>query len=147
MAMLPGQVVKYANCPPYIPYGYNLTGPVTKEEKGLCKKQKIRSSSGVESSVLGVAIILFVGALLIVPNLVLDTLVRFVGTKTYRNEYQTSKWTSDDEWQRLRLASEGAGQGQWTGGASAVPATSEPDKAGVPRNADMIHPCMGKAGA
>lgn len=78
LAKLQQKVIEYATGPPSVPESYNLVKPQTKEEKQICNNQIIRRTSGTTSfSVLGVAIILSVGTVLIVTSLVLDTLVQY----------------------------------------------------------------------
>lgn len=113
MAKLQQLVVQYATGSAYVPEGYTIIGPLSKEEKDLCNNQIIRSTSGVISfSVLGIAIILIVGAVLIVTSLLLDTVIPFMRRKTDWNEYKSLHWVLDWALQLQRLAYEEAGQGQ-----------------------------------
>lgn len=141
MAKLQQLVVQYATGPAYVPEGYTIIGPLSKEEKDLCNNQIIRSTSGVISfSVLGIAIILIVGTVLIVTSLLLDTVIPFMRRKTDWNEYKSLHWVLDGTLQLQRLAYEEAGQGQWSGGAGSVPILLNSAKIGLPRNVNMAHP-------
>ncbi|KAL8824813.1 MAG: hypothetical protein Q9170_008033 [Blastenia crenularia] len=145
MAKLQQKIVQYATGPPYIPDGFNVTGPLTKDMEKICNNQIIRSTGGTLSfSVLGVAIILIIGAILILTSLMIDPLMQFIRRKTGWKEYKSLHWIVDEKWQWQRLAYEEAGQGHWSGGASSVPITRKDDKVGLPRNVDMKHPRLSK---
>ena len=147
MALLQQKIVQYAAGPPLVPEGYTLAGPSDQYEEKLCKNQKIRTSNGTTSfSVLGIAVILIVGTLLIVTHLVLDLVMQFFRQTFGWKEYKSLQWTLDGKFQMQRLAYEEAGQGRWTGGASAVPVTIEHDKMGVPKNVDTNHPRLNQSG-
>ena len=148
MALLQQKIVQYATGPPYVPEGYKLLGPLNEFEERICKNQKIRSSGRTTSfSVLGIAVILAVGSLLILTHLVLDMILQFVRQIFGWKEYKSLQWTIDGKYQLQRLAYEEAGQGVWTGGASAVPVTMQRDRIGVPKNVDPNHPRLNQAGA
>lgn len=140
MTKLQQKVVQYATGPPAIPDSYHLVQPQTREETKLCNQIIRRTSGTISFSVLGVAIILIVGTILIVTSLILDTLMQFIRAKTGTNQYKSLQWIVDGKLQLQRLAYEEAGQGHWSEGSSAVPLTAKDDKIGLPRNADIIHP-------
>ena len=147
MAKLQQKIVQYSAGPEVVPDGYVLQPPTDKLGEQLCKNQIIRNSSGTISfSVLGVAIILIVGSLLILTNLVLDTIIGFIRTKLHWKSYKSLQWNLDHTWQLQRLAYEEAGQGHWMGGAASVPVTTKGDKIGVPRDVDPTHPRLSRAG-
>lgn len=146
MAKLQQKIVQYATGPPYVPEGYNVTRLPVREGDTLCNNQLIRSTTGTLSfSVLGVAIILFVGTILIIMSLILDTVAQFIRKKAKRNEYKSLQWIVDEKLQLQRLAYEEAGQGQWSGGANSVPITTMADRIGLPRGFDMTHPRLSRA--
>lgn len=133
--------------PPSIPSGFTLVGPLDKYEKRICNNQKVRSASGTISfSVLGVAIILILGAILILTNLLLDTILGFVRRKLHWKDHKSLQWALDEKLQLQRLAYEEAGQGRWSGGASGVPVTIKGDVFGVPGGVDRAHPRLGRVG-
>ena len=146
MAKLQQKILQYATGPAYIPEGYDLVAPMNKYEEQICKNQKIRSSTGTISfSVLGVGIILLVGSLLVVTQLLLESIMGFIRAKMHWKEYKSLQWAVDDKLQMQRLAYEESGQGQWSGGADSVPVIWNNDKIGVPMNNDMAHPRLSRA--
>ncbi|KAL8694909.1 MAG: hypothetical protein Q9224_003482 [Gallowayella concinna] len=141
MSKLQQKTVQYASGPLYTPDGYSLVGPESKEEKSICKNQIIRNAKGTTSfSILGVAIILVVGDVLIVGSLALDPAVQLLRQAMRKNEYKTLQYAVDETWQLQRLAYEEAGQGHWSGGVKSVPLARVGDKIGLPRDAKPTHP-------
>lgn len=147
MATLQAKMVQYATGPTNVPAGYSIFKLPNDTSLDLCKSQIIRNNSGTTSfSVLGVAIILIVGSLLIVTSLLLEPALGFARRKMERNQYKSIQYIADGMWQLQRLAYEEAGQGHWSGGANTVPLTREGDTMGLPRNTDMKHPRLGRHG-
>ena len=147
MAKLQHRIVELATGPDVIPENVTLqlTAPLNKWQKHICNNQKIRSSSDTMSfSVLGVAIILVVGAAIIFTNLVLDTLVGFIRRKMQWKDFKRLQWILDEKLQLQRLAYEEAGQGQWSGGTDAVPVTTKGQTFGMPKHVDRLHPRLGQ---
>ncbi|KAI4276395.1 MAG: hypothetical protein L6R38_005678 [Xanthoria sp. 2 TBL-2021] len=143
MAKLQQRVVQYATGPSTIPDSYELFKPQTAAERNICNNQIIRKTNGTTSfSVLGVAIILIIGTILIITSWTLDTCVRSIRGKKKSNQYKSLQWIVDEKLQLQRLAYEEAGQGRWREGASTVPLTEKDDKIGLPRNANMEHPSL-----
>lgn len=144
MAKLQQKVISYATGPGYIPDGMILGTPSKLEEK-QCKSQIVRSPSGPTSfSVLGVAIILIVGAVLIPTSLILTSAIGLLRRLLKWKKYKSLQWSVDSKFQLQRLAFEEAGQGHWTGGADSVPLTRKDDLLGLPDGADAIHPRLGR---
>ena len=144
MAKLQQRVIQYATGPGYIPDGMYLSKPTKMQEK-MCKNQFVKSSSGTISfSVLGLAIILILGAALISASLVLPTVMEFLRQWLKWKEYKSLQWTLDGKLQLQRLAYEEAGQGHWTGGANSVPLMKKGDLIGVPEGVDTTHPRLGR---
>ena len=147
MAKLQQAVVAYATGPTDVHEGSYISRPANANEEAMCFAQKVRSSAGTISfSVLGVAIILIVGALLILTNLVLETIVGFIQRKTDTGDYKRLQWILDEKMQMQRLAYEGAGQGRWRGGANTVPITAFGDVFGIPDLVDKKHPRLDTRG-
>ncbi len=145
MAKLQQKVIEYATGPGSIPDGMVLSRPVSTQEK-LCKNQIVRSFNGTTSfSVLGLAIILVVGTLLIFISLVLPLIVGALRGMFKWKKHKGLQWALDSKLQLQRLAYEEAGQGYWTGGASSVPVTRENDLLGIPEGVDPKHPRLGRA--
>lgn len=149
MAKLQQKIVQLATGPDNIPDGatLQLIAQGNKWQKHICNNQKVRSSGDTISfSVLGVAIILIVGTFIILTNLILDILVGFIRSEFGWKDYKRLQWILDEKLQMQRLAYEEAGQGQWSGGADAVPVTSKGDMLGVPVHVDRLHPRLGNRG-
>ncbi len=141
MAKLQQLIVQYATGPPTVPGNSFTLKPPTAEWRAMCDAQKIRSSDGTTSfSVVGVTIILALGAFLILLNLFLDLLVGFIQQKFNWGDHKRLQWVIDEKLQLQRLAYEEAGQGTWTGGASTVPVMRMEDRIGIPMNIDKTHP-------
>ena len=133
MAKLQQRIVQYATGPPYMPDGAILRGPRNAAEMAMCESQRVRSPSGTMSfSVLGVAIILIVGSMLMGTSLCLEKLVGFLRRKFAIKEYKRLQWILDSIFQLHRLAYEQAGQGTWAGGTDLIPTTKRGDLLGIP---------------
>ena len=140
MAKLQQRVVGYAAGPAYVPQGVVLSGPGNAEEEKMCRGQIVRSPGGTISfSVLGLSVILIVGAVLIFLGLVLDVVVGFARRRLSLGEYKAVQWQVDEKLQMQRLAYEEAGLGLWRGGDSAVPVTRRGDVFGMPVGMDGRH--------
>lgn len=121
LARLQQLMVDYATGPAYLQEG----GKLVKGNKSLCRRQKVRSTSGYLSfSILGVTIILALGALLMLIALCVDTVVGFGMRKLGFKDHKRRQWAQDEKMQLLRLAYQGVGQGHWSGETEAVPVTS-----------------------
>lgn len=79
MAKLQQLALQYATGPFIVPDASFIVRPANADEQAACDSQKMRSPAGTISfSVIGIAIILIVGAISVFTNLVLDTVVGFV---------------------------------------------------------------------
>ncbi|KAK4697740.1 hypothetical protein P7C71_g386, partial [Lecanoromycetidae sp. Uapishka_2] len=145
LAKLQQQTVNYATGPAYVPQGTTINRPTTDEETQQCKQQKIRNvTSTISFSVLGVAIILIVGAILIFTSLVIEPIFSFLRLKLHWKDHKPLQWTLDEKLQLQRLAYEESGQGVWSGGMDSVPVTRKGDRLGIPEGVDMVHPRLGR---
>jgi len=145
MAKLQQQVVGYAAGPAHVPQGTILSGPGNAEEEKMCRGQIVRSPGGTISfSVLGLGVVLSVGAVLIFLGLVMDVVVGFARRRLNWGEYKAVQWQVDEKLQIQRLAYEGRGLGCWKGGNSAVPVTRRDDKFGMLVGVDGRHPSLRK---
>ncbi len=141
MAKLQQLIVQYATGPPGVPGNSFTLKPQDANWQAMCDSQKVRSSNGTTSfSILGVSIILILGTVLILLNLVLDIVVGSIQQKLDWGDHKRLQWVIDEKLQLQRLAYEEAGQGTWTGGASAVPIMKMGDRIGVPRDVNKMHP-------
>ncbi len=147
MAKLQQRVVAYAAGPAYVPQGAVLTRPGNAEEEKMCRGQIVRSPGGTISfSVLGLSVVLIVGAVLIFLGLVMDMVVGFARRRLSWGEYKAVQWQANEKLQIQRLAYEEAGLGSWSGGDSAVPVTRRDDKFGMPVGVDGRHARLGEGG-
>jgi hypothetical protein len=116
LAMLQNVLREYAS-PTYIVPGTYIQQPESAIDRGMCYNQKTKETSGTTSfSVLGLAIILVVGTLLILTSLVLETVTGWIGIKSY------SSWVLDDKLHLQRMAFEARGV-RWTNIEGVVPVT------------------------
>jgi hypothetical protein len=116
LAMLQNVLREYASPTNILPGTY-IQQPESAIDRGLCYNQKTRETSGTTSfSVLGLAIILVVGTLLILISLVLETVTGWIGIKSY------SSWVLDDKLHLQRMAFEARGV-RWTNIEGIVPVT------------------------
>lgn len=96
--------------------GVIVQQPKTPVDLAMCDSQKTQTTDGTISfSVLGLAIILIVGALLIFTGFILETVMSWIGLKSHLN------WVLDDKLQLQRMVFEGRGVRWNTEGA--VPVT------------------------
>lgn len=141
MAKLQQSVVQYATGPPHLATGSHLFRPTDPINVAMCGSQKVRNSfNTISFSLLGVAIILIVGTMLILTNLILDLVVGWIQSRWNIGNYRHLQWISDDKLQLQRMAYEEAGIGTWSGTTSAVPVTKYGDRLGLPLNTDARHP-------
>ena len=141
LARLQVLAVQYATGPPTTTDKNLIQPPRSKEEKTMCHAQKVRSASGTTSfSVLGVAIILIVGAILISLSLLLSTIVCGLRRIFHYKDHKRMQYLLDEKLQLHRLAYEEAGQGYWENCSNSVPVTKERALLGVPEGVDKDHP-------
>ncbi|KAL8965816.1 MAG: hypothetical protein Q9183_003673 [Haloplaca sp. 2 TL-2023] len=141
LAKLQQQVLNYALGPPNLYQDMEfINGSVD-----VCQRQKIRGIGGFLSfSVLGIAIILIVGGLIILISTFLDMAVGYIQRKFMWNDHKRLQWAIDEKLQLQRLAYEEAGQGQWRGGTDAVPTTSKGELLGFELDTDRDHPRLAR---
>jgi hypothetical protein len=116
LAMLQNTLRDYVS-PANLLLGTYVQEPQNAVDLAMCYSQKTQATNGTISfSVLGLAIVLIVGTLLILTSLVLETVVGWIGLKTYRN------WILDDKLQLQRMVFEGKGV-RWTNSDGPIPVT------------------------
>ena len=147
MAKLQQLVVQYATGPAVVLQGTYVKKPTDAIGEAMCRGQKVRSGAGgtINFSVLGVGVILVVGAGLILTNLLLDVLVGWVQGRwgLLGGDYRRLAWGLDDKLQLQRMAYEEVGMGVWRGGCDAVPVTQMGDVFALPEGCDREHPRLG----
>ena len=128
MAKLQQLVTEYATGPPSLPLGAQFVKASTPADMEMCNSQIVRSPNGTISfSVLGLAIVITLGSVLIILGLLLDSTVGFLRRRFHWDEFKSNKWIGDEKLQLQRLAFEGAGHGTWSGRDAAVPVTKKGD--------------------
>lgn len=133
--------MQYATGPPHLVTGSHLFRPTDPINVAMCGSQKVRNSfNTISFSILGVAIILIVGTMLILTNLILDLVVGWIQSRWKIGDYRRLQWISEDKLQLQRMAYEEAGIGTWSGTTSVVPVTKYGDRLGLPSNIDAKHP-------
>lgn len=146
LARLQALAVQYATGPPTVTDKNLIQPPSSKEEKSMCRAQKVRSASGTISfSVLGVAIILIVGTILISLSLLLSTIVCELRRKYQYKDHKRIQYLLDEKLQLHRLAYEEAGQGYWENCGNSIPVTKEGELLGVPEGVDKDHPRLSRS--
>lgn len=166
LARLQRGIVEYATGPTNIVPGLSIYMPNEVVSKAMCNSQKITDPRGTISfSVLGVAIILGVGGLIIGVSLVLDTIVSFIQHRWNKGQHARLNWILDDKLQLQRMvrprppkisfwrhelpadyrqAFEGAGMEAWSGHTALVPTTEHGEKFGAWEDVDPARPTIVK---
>lgn len=146
MARLQQLAVQYATGPLTVTDKSLVLPPQTAEDKSMCRSQKVRSASGTTSfSVLGVAIILVVGTILLTLSLLLSTIVSGLRRVSKYKDHKWIQYLLDEKLQLHRLAYEGAGQGNWSNCADSIPITREGERLGIPEMVDKDHPRLARS--
>jgi hypothetical protein len=102
--------------------------PATDLERDLCSQQMIFSPTSMSFTVFGVALILVAGALLILLDFLLPTLVGCIQRKTKKGLRCGEEWAIESTLQLQRMAFERDDQGTWSGIESSVPVTAYGEK-------------------
>ena len=87
----------------------------------LCRRTKARSKQHTSFSVLGLALLFFLGLLLIALNLVLPKTVAYLQHRTGKGVNRRLEWIESSSFQLQRMAAEGRGIGPWEGRDRDVP--------------------------
>ena len=134
LAYIQSLMVSYVEGPSNPAYNRYIQLPSTPEEKEFCKNQIAADDSLYCFSILGMAIILVVGGLIVLVNLTLEPLVRLFRNmrKNDHGLYKQLEWDMTATLQLQRLAYEGQGSGTWHGEPDVVPVTTYGDRFGIP---------------
>ena len=100
--------------------------PQSSSDKGtfdVCANQKVRDSHYYSFSILGLAVTLLGGSLIVLLNLCLSTCVGWYQRATGQGIHRYEHWNLDHSLQVQRMAYENAGMGRWKGNHSLVPVT------------------------
>jgi hypothetical protein len=140
-------MVKWATAPTHTVLGpgstFTLTPPTDPIGAKMCRNQLVRDIGRHQSfSVLGLALVLVLGGVIIVLGMVADTIVGWLQTSS-KGKYRRNQWVLEQKLQLQRAAYEGFGVGgAWEGKLDAVPRTAGFDVP-VPSSSDVF--CGGSA--
>lgn len=141
LAKLQRAMVEFASGPANVIDGAHVQKPPGIIAESLCHSQMVHSPSGTISfSILGLALVLVIGSILILTYLILDTVVGYFQKKKHIGRHRRLKWILDENLQLQRLAYEAAEMGNWSGGTAAVPVTKPGETFELPSNIDQDHP-------
>ncbi|KAJ8124562.1 hypothetical protein O1611_g9078 [Lasiodiplodia mahajangana] len=84
-----------------------------KEEKAICSNQKINSSFHISFSVFGIAVIAFVGFLVIITSLTIEPIAHFIQRRLKQSAYRRLEWVSTGTLQLQRQLYEAHGVTSW----------------------------------
>ena len=135
LAYIQARMVTYVTGSFFNAYNQYIEPPSTPEEQEFCENQIATDNSVYCFSVLGMAIILVIGGLIILLNLVLEPLVRLFRNmrKNDHGLYKQLEWDMTATLQLQRLVYEGQGSGTWHGEPDVVPVTTHGDRFGIPK--------------
>ncbi|KAI0469235.1 hypothetical protein F4859DRAFT_505535 [Xylaria cf. heliscus] len=123
-----------------------LSRPNSTEEDFLCHSQKVKKTGKYMSfSVLGTALILTIGGLIILLELFIEPLTHWLQRHNTGARYKQLEWVTNSTMQLQRLAHEELGFGIWSNGTGPVPITKYGEKLGVLDVQDDSHPVLAKA--
>ncbi|PSN65906.1 hypothetical protein BS50DRAFT_677234 [Corynespora cassiicola Philippines] len=117
--------------------GYWLNEPVCDIMpcRRLCKSQKVRTTNHYSFSVLGLAIILTVGGVIMLISvclgLILELISKSLLQKSGRFQYAFAEWKASSTLQLQRLAQEGTGMGVWSKTSGSVPVIEQGNELAV----------------
>ena len=135
LAYMQSLMVNYVKGPEDPAYNHYIQRPSTPEEEEFCKNQIAADDSKYCFSILGMAIMLIIGGLIMLVNLTLEPLVRLFRDfrKNDHGLYKQLEWDTTATLQLQRLVYEGQGSGTWHGEPDVVPVTTYGDRFGIPK--------------
>lgn len=107
-----------------------------------CLPQKVRSTAFTSFSMLGLAVILILGSLIILFANAVDPFFAFLRKRHKKGTYRHLEWVSNDTLQLQRMVHEELGLGAWIGAADTIPVTRPEEYLGVLDVSDEKHPIM-----
>jgi len=122
LVQLQAYVVEYAVGPSHLGHLGTVLKFNFSSEKTVCDSQMVHSVDGYQNfSVLGVSLIIALGAVIIITGFVIDKVVGWFQIRIKKGGYGRLSWQLDDKLQLQRMAYEGAGWGQWRNCNKSVP--------------------------
>jgi hypothetical protein len=94
----------------------------------MCNNQIVQRSGYTSFSILGMAIIIILGGLIILTNLAIDSVLGFVRNRHSACMSESSEWKLTSLLQLQRIAFEGRKKGTWSQLTSMVPVTEKGEK-------------------
>lgn len=134
MTLIQRQIVEYITGPFDPQYNKYITPP-SKTDRWMCTNQIVQRDDYASFSVLGIAIILSFGGLIILANLMLDNIVTLFQTSSGTTRNTPLEWKFTSTLQLQRMAYEGRGLGTWSIITATVPVTEKEEKFGIPEMA------------
>ncbi|KAL9620580.1 MAG: hypothetical protein Q9160_004941 [Pyrenula sp. 1 TL-2023] len=140
MTLLQRIVVEHAAGPSDTSVKKYIEKPSTKEAKHLCSnqksphssssdsKQKVKSASHTSFSVLGLSVTFVLGGIIVLLELTIEPIFRFVSRRKRNGLYQRLEWITNETLQLQRMAHEGLGAGSWIGAADSLPTCTKKDE-------------------
>lgn len=116
--------------------------PANRTEQAMCRSQKILSTEYASFSILGIALTLVIGGLIIVVSMTLESFLAWFARRFHgQMSYAQLEWCTNETLQLQRLVQEELGMGAWVGATKAVPTTMQPDQPlGLLDLSDRDHP-------
>lgn len=150
LAKLQRIITSYAAGPEHVINGSHIvspskTSPDDALNLALCYSQKVNTTSDTVSfSVLGCAIILALGGLVILIYAILESAVGYIQKRWNWGDYRRLRWVMDDKMQVQRMAFEEAGMGSWSKLSGNVPVTERGQVFGGLGHVDPDQPRLGE---
>jgi hypothetical protein len=94
-------------------------------ETWMCKNQVVRREDYSSFSILGIAIIILIGALFIVANLTTDRIIDRIRRNSPDHAFKTKQWMLFSFFHMQRMIFEGRGIGNWSRFMNEVPVTEK----------------------
>ncbi|KAL9621084.1 MAG: hypothetical protein Q9160_004469 [Pyrenula sp. 1 TL-2023] len=108
----------------------------------FCIDQKIKSTAYACFSVLGLAITLTVGGLVIVVSSSIESVCSFFERRRKKHTYHRLEWVTNETLQLQRMVHEELGLGTWSQAAEDIPVTEKDEKLGVLDVSNPEHPIV-----
>ena len=145
LAKLQRAIVEYASGPSHLVPGTYVQKPDGPISEAMCYAQKVAiTANTVSFSVLGLSLVLAIGAVIIFVYLVLETVVALIQKRLRWGDYRRLRWVMDDKMQLQRMAFEEAGMGgSWSNLTGAVPVTGKGAVFGSLSHVDPEEPRLG----
>ncbi|KAI9715206.1 MAG: hypothetical protein M1828_001032 [Chrysothrix sp. TS-e1954] len=149
LARLQQGILSYATGPPNVPDS-EIRKPQNVLEEAQCYSQKVALKNGTVSfSVLGMSIVLIVGAIIILFSAIQEEVVGFVQRRLMGKgaSWRNLNWVLDDKLQLQRMLFESLGwAGEWRNERGSIPVNEAGGRFGGWDDVDDGNPRLGRAG-